>query len=271
MKQVFHVNQKGLTIENLKKLLSSGGGSAESLSALTTNNHTNGKNSDADAVRWLETQGLAMTAAENDSLVDTAIESGNSLKLTEAGKLTLNWVKNQNVNPSQAGTKKYFTVNNNVRGGPGIILVTNQSAGQHQLESQKVVTAAGNSSSNNITGRKLPAQLLLQQQQTTSAGQKIKISKPVTIAMIPNSSLAFGRSSNQSPRQLQTAVKSEVQSIDLEEEEEHEDGDEHRIRKQLDDERKQFKAQLAEKDREIERLKKQVSDLSAKVAFAAKK
>lgn len=202
-----------------------------------------------------------MSAAENDSLVDSAIESGNSLKLTEAGKLTLNWVKNQNVNPTQAAGKKFITVNSNsVRGGTGIILVSSPSAGQHQLESQRVTAIPGNSS------RKPGQQLLLQQQQSMSQAQKIKIAKPVTIAMIPNTSLSFRTSSNQSPRQKQTLVN-EIQSIDLEEEDGDEDGDQcDSLRKRLEDERKDFKAQLAEKDREIERLKKLLSDLSSKTS-----
>ena len=247
MKQLFlPANQKGLTIEGLKKLLSGAGGdSLSALTTLTTSSNSNGKNPDADAVKWLETQGLEMT--ESNSLVDSALDSGKSLNLTEAGKLTLNWVKNQNVNPSSSssGQKKVFTVNNNsVKSGTPIILVSSASTGHHQLESQKLTAIAGNS-------RKVQPQ-----------PQKIKIAKPVTIAMIPNNSVTFTRSSNMSLRQKQTAVVNEKQSIDLEDEEE--DGDEDSVRKLLEQERRQFKAQLADKDREIERLKKQLADLSSK-------
>lgn len=250
MKQVY-LNQKGLTIENLKKLLSGPNDSLSALTTLTTSSNSNGKNPDADAVKWLETQGLSMT--ESDSLVDSALDSGKSLNLTEAGKLTLNWVKNQNVNPSSStsGQKKIFTVNNNsVKTGTPIILVSSASAGHHQLESQKLTAVAGNSGISN--SRKV---------QPLSQPQKIKIAKPVTIAMIPNNSLTFTRSSNQTLRLKQTVVN-EKQSIDLEDEEE--DGDEDSVRKQLEQERRQFKVQLAEKDREIERLKKQLADLTSK-------
>lgn len=257
IKQVYHLNQKGLSIENLKKLICGTSAAGDSLSTLTTlttsSNSSNGKNPDADAVKWLETQGLAMT--ESDSLVDSALDSGKSLNLTEAGKLTLNWVRNQNVNPSASsstGPKKIITVNNSsVKGGTPIILVSSASSG-HQLESQKLTAMAGNS-------RRV-------QQLSSSQAQKIKITKPVTIAMIPNNSVTFTRSSNQSlrnPKQT-TVVVNENQSIDLEDEED-EDGDEDSVpRKLLEQERRQFKAQLAEKDREIERLKKQVADLSSK-------
>ena len=239
VKQVF-LNQKGLTIENLKKLLSGSSASGDTLSTLTTlttSSNANGRssNADADAVKWLETQGLAMS--ESDSLVDSALESGKSLNLTEAGKLTLNWVKNQNVNPSSsgAGGKKIITVNNSGKSGTPIILVSSASGGESQRLTAAVAAAT----------RKPQQQL---------STQKINLSKPVTIAMIPSSnSVTFARNAR---------PKAPTSCIDLDEEQE--EGEEGRLRRQLEQERQQFKQQLADKDREIDKLKKLLADLTPK-------
>jgi len=111
------VNQK--TVESLKKILG-GAGDADLLSSLaalassSTNNSSNHENKSQteEAVEWLTSQGLGST--DNDTLVESALESGQSLNLTEAGKLILNSLKtNQNSNPSKSPSeakKKIITV-----------------------------------------------------------------------------------------------------------------------------------------------------------------
>lgn len=251
--KVFTLN-KGLSLESLKKILGSGSGdSVSALNSLSSNN-SNGRNSDADAVKWLETQGLSMS--DGESIVDSALDSGRSLHLTEGGKLTLNWVKNQNVNPSSSSTvtPKKIILNSTGKTGTPIILVSSASATPNQLESQKLLTSG--TTGNNYSRKQ--GQIL----QTPT--QTIKITKPVTIATIPSKNLQQTTNrnsianSNRNPKQT---LVNEKLSIDLEEEE---DDDAETLRKTLEDERKQFRIQLAEKDREIERLKKLLADQTSK-------
>jgi len=67
------------------------------LSAQTTATTTT-----ADAIQWLESQGLTMLPADNSTIVGTALDGGQTISLTEAGKLALTWAKKQNVLCTQA-------------------------------------------------------------------------------------------------------------------------------------------------------------------------
>lgn len=44
-------------------------------------------------LQWLEQHGITMMPTENSTIIASAIESGQSIHLTEAGKMALNWTK----------------------------------------------------------------------------------------------------------------------------------------------------------------------------------
>lgn len=99
-------HQKTISFEGLKRLISGRNGevgdSADLLATLASiagNNAGNMKqsnsHSDPDAVQWLESH-MAATSNENDnddSTIQLAIERGQSVNLTEAGKQALNSIK----------------------------------------------------------------------------------------------------------------------------------------------------------------------------------
>ncbi|KAI0232379.1 hypothetical protein LSAT2_017276 [Lamellibrachia satsuma] len=55
----------------------------------------------AEALNWLETHGITMISdTDTATIVTSSIENGQTLALTEAGKLALNFVRQENVGPS---------------------------------------------------------------------------------------------------------------------------------------------------------------------------
>lgn len=57
--------------------------------------------STAETLQWLETQGITMLPADNSTIVASALDNGQTLSLTEAGKMALSWAKKQG--PLSAG------------------------------------------------------------------------------------------------------------------------------------------------------------------------
>ncbi|XP_054161431.1 GA-binding protein subunit beta-1-like [Oppia nitens] len=76
----------------------------------------------ADAFHFLESQGLSINNASTDSgLFQNVLESGQTMSLTEAGKLALNFTKDQNCQkPSQSSS----TVTTNTNSGNNSKLIT---------------------------------------------------------------------------------------------------------------------------------------------------
>lgn len=51
--------------------------------------------STTEAINWLESQGITMISATDGNIISSAVESGHSITLTEAGKIALNIMKQQ--------------------------------------------------------------------------------------------------------------------------------------------------------------------------------
>lgn len=237
------VNQK--TVESLKKILG-GAGDADLLSSLaalassSTNNSSNNENKSQteEAVEWLTSQGLGST--DNDTLVESALESGQSLNLTEAGKLILNSLKtNQNSNPTSVSKspseakKKIITV---VADSSKLSQIINSGSSN----SKNIVVLRG------VSGQTAES-LKNQTTKTVKISQGINFPRLITI-----------------PRQ-QSPVKvssQNVSSISLG----SEDDDSEVVRslkRQLDSCKKELedcKKRLQEKDREIDRLNQLLVD-----------
>ena len=108
------VNQKGsISLDALNRILNNNE-SSNLLAGLTSNlNKNNQQFIIDDPVDWLESQGVDMKKGDNDSLVSSVIDSGQTINLTEAGKLALNALRNQTPtsNPMNvAGKKKVITI-----------------------------------------------------------------------------------------------------------------------------------------------------------------
>ncbi|XP_035208527.1 GA-binding protein subunit beta-2-like isoform X2 [Stegodyphus dumicola] len=71
------------------------------LAALAEATAPNATISTSEALQWLEMNGIPMLPTDNSTVVASALEGGQTVSLTEAGKLALTWVKeHQNLNNS---------------------------------------------------------------------------------------------------------------------------------------------------------------------------
>ncbi|XP_067136040.1 GA-binding protein subunit beta-1 isoform X2 [Centruroides vittatus] len=65
------------------------------LAALAEATSSNTASATTEALQWLETHGITMFPNDNSTLIASAIEGGQTISLTEAGRLALTWVKEQ--------------------------------------------------------------------------------------------------------------------------------------------------------------------------------
>ncbi|GIY02684.1 GA-binding protein subunit beta-1 [Caerostris extrusa] len=69
--------------------------------------------SNSYAVQWLESHGITMLPTDNSTIVASALEGGQTVALTEAGKLALTWVKeHQNLNNNSVDVTSTTTEKN---------------------------------------------------------------------------------------------------------------------------------------------------------------
>ncbi|XP_075748520.1 ada2a-containing complex component 3 isoform X2 [Rhipicephalus microplus] len=81
-----------------------------------------------EAVQWLETHGITMLPADNSTIVASALEGGQTISLTDAGKLALNWVKDQQSVAADGTTNEVSLSNATPAGNQKVIaIVTDQS------------------------------------------------------------------------------------------------------------------------------------------------
>lgn len=86
----------------------------------------------AEALQWLETHGITMLPSDNSTIVASALDSGQTIALTEAGKLALSWTKKGAAHLQTVETDSVVegTIQNVVGGVSGqkvITIVTDQS------------------------------------------------------------------------------------------------------------------------------------------------
>lgn len=65
------------------------------LAEATAPNTTQHNAATTEAMNWLESQGITMITTSEGGIITSAIESGQSITLTEAGKIALNFIKQQ--------------------------------------------------------------------------------------------------------------------------------------------------------------------------------
>uniref|UniRef100_A0A6B0VDL3 Putative positive regulation of transcription from rna polymerase ii promoter n=1 Tax=Ixodes ricinus TaxID=34613 RepID=A0A6B0VDL3_IXORI len=102
---------------------------AKATAATPTGLSTEEALSSTEAVQWLETHGITMLPADNSTIVASALEGGQTISLTDAGKLALNWVKDQQaVSSEPTGSSQVSLANMSGAGNQKVIaIVTDQS------------------------------------------------------------------------------------------------------------------------------------------------
>lgn len=97
------------------------------LAALAEVTAPNATLTSTEAVQWLETHGITMLPADKSTIVASALEGGQTISLTDAGKLALNWVKDQQVTAAEvANTETLGSTVTNAAGQKVIAIVTDQ-------------------------------------------------------------------------------------------------------------------------------------------------
>ena len=107
--------KQGLTVENVKKLLAQSSGDTvnnvlSTLTALATSGNVGSKILSEEAMEWLQQLNSNEDIIDDPSLVDSALNSGQCIKLTEAGKLTLNQLRVENKSSNNNNGKKVITI-----------------------------------------------------------------------------------------------------------------------------------------------------------------
>lgn len=274
------LNNKGggsISLETLNRLLGNNSDSTQKFLAniaSLTQSDSNRSNQQHqlvidDPVEWLQSQGVNMKKEQtSDSLVNSALEGGHKITLTEAGKLTLNAMKSQNSATSSSGQQ---SSNNNLNLSGKKITILSSSA-------TRIPHVVQNNS--NSSGSK---QIMVVN--STNAGKSSPSSSPVRktikIATLPKNLSVTRNASGQvviSP--TKTSLNQQPSSVVIDGDQEDDDEEEIEeeevvpvqsnrpsnatevgmmsLRKELMSCRRQLqeaKSTIQEKDQELERLK----------------
>ncbi|KAI1290241.1 GA-binding protein subunit beta-2 [Halotydeus destructor] len=223
-------------VEVLRKLINNGSYDQSLIAALANllpANQTAMTDDDA-AVRWLEQNALNGSEQENDNMFQSALDSGHNVHITEAGKLVLNSIKQEKLEPE--------------------ILI------QAKPQQQKIIQLV-------VDGKKITHVVRGSNGQSNSSSEShlvnrnvIKVTKPVTISSIPNK-VQVTRVVQSSPSSSSSSLSSLSSSKDT-------DGD------TFDSLKKKYvncvneldtcKRKLDEKDRRIDLLERQLRELRSK-------
>ncbi|CAG2164502.1 unnamed protein product [Oppiella nova] len=217
-----------------------------------------------DALQWLESQGISVNSPATDSAIfQNAFESGQTMSLTEAGKLALNFVKDQQIQrPIQTSSSVTTNVTNSTTSGSTnsskVITIVADSAQLPQIISSTqatpivVVSGSGLSDSHDSQSpnpsqkftqinRKNINTIKINKTLTTTTARLNSISKsPIKHVLISNSSTDSG---------FEDIVKERDSLLQ-----------ELKTTKQLLEE---YKNKLLEKDKELSRSRQELQELRA--------
>ncbi|XP_077524833.1 uncharacterized protein LOC144136416 isoform X5 [Amblyomma americanum] len=200
-----------------------------------------------EAVQWLETHGITMLPADNSTIVASALEGGQTISLTDAGKLALNWVKDQQTVSADATTSEVSLSNVATAGGQKVIaIVTDQS----QIPSL-VTAGAGQSPFVVVSGAALKStdggtsHMIIKSPMEPPAKRLRKVSVPDKVN---------GKSAATPVVVTESHAKSAA------------DQEKDKLQRELEALRKQaeqYKAQLQQKSHEAEQYKKQLEQMKS--------
>ncbi|XP_065298173.1 GA-binding protein subunit beta-1-like isoform X2 [Dermacentor albipictus] len=200
-----------------------------------------------EAVQWLETHGITMLPADNSTIVASALEGGQTISLTDAGKLALNWVKDQHTVAADGTTSEVSLSNVASAGNQKVIaIVTDQS----QISSL-VSAGAGQSPFVVVSGANFKA--------ADGSASHMIIKSPIEPPMkrirkvsVPDK--VNGKSTATPIVMTESQAKSPV------------DQEKDKLQRELEALRKQaeqYKAQLQQKSHEAEQYKKQLEQMKS--------
>lgn len=210
------------------------------LAALAEATAPNATISTSEALQWLESHGITMLPTDNSTVVASAIESGHTVALTEAGKLALNWVRdnptlhNSTEVPASAQEK---TENGNLPNTSNNL-------------NQKVITiVADHSQLPSIISQQAPIVVMGSQSVQSAAAAKTNESPPVKRikTIVPKK------------EQIKSIANGKVSSTELSPEEER-----LKLQRELEKIKKEaelYKVQLLQKAREAEQYRKQLEEM----------
>lgn len=186
-----------------------------------------------DALSWLESQGITMITTSEGGMITSAVESGQTITLTEAGKIALNLIKQQGLQE------------------PDTSEITEEEHVGLETEDQKVITIVAGSNQTELTA-----------EQTTVLEDMAGGAGDATLTVDT-------AAEDEPPAKRQRGEEEEVtESVDiqklLDNKESLESLDKDALRKQLEEIQKQaenYKLQLKQKEEEAEEYKKKLNQI----------
>lgn len=203
--------------------------------AEATAQSSNTSSNTTDAINWLESQGITMISTSDGNIITSAVESGQTITLTEAGKIALNIIKQQGL-----GSGEVLQGVTTVKDEDGnVTYVTNGGdLGSHEDLDMHGVASMGNSVIvHEVSGDEPP----LKRQRLED--DQLESTEIDVDAMLQKNG---------------TGDASEVTD---------EESDQDKLKRELEEIKKQaeaFKEQLKQKDRDLEEYKKALGEISDK-------
>lgn len=217
------------------------------LAALAEATAPNATLSSTEAVQWLETHGITMLPADNSTIVASAVEGGQTISLTDAGKLALNWVKGQQAVTTDAATSEVSLSNVASAGNQKVIaIVTDQS----QIPS--LVTAGGGQSPFVVVSN-----AMLKGADGSASHMIIKNAMEPPVKRVRKVSIP--EKVNGKSAATTTATESQGGRSEADPEKDKLQQELEALRKQAE----QYKAQLQQKSHEAEQYKKQLEQMKS--------
>lgn len=210
------------------------------LAALAEATAPNATISTSEALQWLESHGITMLPTDNSTVVASAIESGHTVALTEAGKLALNWVRdNPTLNNS---TEAPSSVHENTESG-------NMPNSSNNLNQKVITIVADHTQLPSIISQQAPIVVMGSQNVHSTAAAKTNASPPVKRikTIVPKK------------EQIKSVANGKVSSTELSAEEER-----LKLQRELEKIKKEaelYKVQLLQKAREAEQYRKQLEEM----------
>ncbi|XP_064470978.1 GA-binding protein subunit beta-1-like [Ornithodoros turicata] len=194
-----------------------------------------------EAVQWLETHGITMLPTDNSTIVASALEGGQTISLTDAGKLALNWVK---VKDQQGATGE--VVSSDASLGNAVA----NAAGQNVI----AIVADESQIPSLVTGGSQPPFVVVSSSTLKSAEGK----NSHVIIKTP------GESAAKRPRKASVSEKVNGKVSSTSEPKTGGDREKDMLQRELEALRKQaelYKAQLQQKEHEAEQYKKELEQM----------
>ncbi|CAG2101639.1 unnamed protein product [Medioppia subpectinata] len=208
-----------------------------------------------DALQWLESQGISVNSSATDSAIfQNAFESGQTMSLTEAGKQALNFVKDQHLQrPTQS-----VTTSANTNANSKLITIVADSAQLPQIinssSATPIVVVSGSQDSHEMQSQKLT----LNRKNTNTIYTKIQ-NKPLTTTTARINSISKAPNIS-SIKHVVISNSSTDSSFDDIVKERDRLSHELKTTKQLLEE---YKNQLLEKDKQLEKNRQELEKLRA--------